>query len=335
MNILAVDNSTLSATKKCSTLAAARYHLGLSTAEEAAPLRAGTGVHEAVAAYFQSRGDVDAAVVGLAKSYKEWAEGNVPPDDRLGYANVEKIVRRWCWAHPLPGLPFTVDPTLVEIGAQALLSPEGVCATCDHPEGAHRLPQDACAACPCPSYTIVVFQGRLDCVPQGRDGRWYVGDVKTTASIRPTWLKNFEMSSQFSGYCWLLEQAVKKPAAGAFVLAIELGLLPGSTKKCSRHKMPYNECSMAHANFTIVHTVREPWMLAEWQRGALALAKRFAAIQRLVTTLDDVQAVRQEGQWIDACATCDLFPWCKAGRPVDLGEAILVKNPWKPFPTTT
>lgn len=334
MKVLEVDNSTLSATKKCSTLAAARYHLGLSSAEEAAPLRAGTGVHEAVAGYFQSRGDVDAAVRGLATSYKAWAEENVPPDDRLGYPNVEKIVRRWCWAHPLDGLPFVVDPSLVEIGAQALLSEEGQCFACDHDESVHKSAGDACTICPCESFTLCIMQGRLDCVPQGRDGRWYVGDVKTTASIRASWLKNFEMSSQFSGYCWLLEQAVKKPAAGAFVLAIELGLLPGSPKKCSRHKMPYAECSMAHANFTIVHTVREPWMLAEWKRGAQALAKRFMAIQRLVATLDDVQAVRQEGQWIDACATCDLFPWCKSGRSLDIGEAILVKNPWKPFPTT-
>jgi hypothetical protein len=330
MLTLRLDNSTLSATRKCATLAATRYHLGLTTGDETAPMRAGTGVHEGVAAYFQSGGDVDAALAGLDRSYRAWSEERVPPDDRLGYRNVAKILQRWCWAHPLADLPFTVDPSLVEVGAQALLTEDGVCL-CNHEEDLHASPGDACSACSCPEYTIVIYQGRLDSVPQGRDGRWYVGDVKTTGQIKAEWLKGFELSSQFTGYAWLVRETVKKPVAGAFVLAIELGLLPGSTRKCATHKLPYAECSMAHAKFAIVHTLREPWMLEEWRKGALILAQRYAAIRRLVPAVDAIQAVRQEGMWTDACARCELFPWCKSGRTKDMADALLTYQPWRPF----
>lgn len=333
MQILRLDNSTLSATRTCATLAATRYGLGLTTGEESAPMRAGTAVHAGVAAYFQSGGDVDAAVDAFRLSYVEWASSRVPPDDRLGVENIVKILKRWCWAHPLDGLPFVVDPTLVEVGAQALLTDEGTCL-CGHPERLHNLARtEEClqAGCACREYTVVIFQGRLDSVPQGRDGRWYVADVKTTATIRADWLKAFELASQITGYCWLVRETVKKPVEGAFIQAIELGLLPGSTRKCTAHKMLYSECSAAHANYKTVYTGREPWQLVEWRQAALVNARRYAEIRRLVPTISDIQAVRAEGMWTGACARCELFPWCKAGRTPDMARAILTYQPWVPF----
>ena len=78
----------------------------------------------------------------------------------------------------------------------------------------HGAAGDACAACGCTEYTLVIYQCRLDSVPQGRDGRWYVGDVKTTHSIRADWLKGFELSSQFTGYAWLVRETIQKPVEG-------------------------------------------------------------------------------------------------------------------------
>lgn len=329
MRTLRLDNSTLSAVKRCSTLAATRYHLGRTTADEAAPLRAGTAVHEALAEYFRTRGSIELAMAALEKNYKTWADERIPPGDRFSYDNVSKIVLRWCWAHPLDELPFTIRPDLVEVGAQALLTPEETCL-CTHAETAHRGLYD-CTMCACPEFTQVIFQGRLDNAPQGRDGRWYVGDIKTTYQIRASWLKGFELASQFTGYGWLMQQTLGQPIAGAFVLAIELGLLPGSTKKCATHKMPYNECAMAHAKFAIVHTRREPWQYVEWQKNALDLARRYVQIQQQVPTLAQIDNVRMEGTWIDACATCDLWAWCKSGRTEEMAEALLIESPWKPF----
>jgi hypothetical protein len=290
-------------------------------------------VHEGVAAYFRSGGDVDAAIEGFRGNYLAWAQDRVSGDDRLAPTNIEKILRRWCWAHPLDGLPFVVAPELVEVGAQALLTDEESCL-CGHHERVHTGdPLDACTAarCTCGQMTIVIFQGRLDSVPQGRDGRWYVCDVKTTGSITSAWLKGFELASQMSGYCWLVQQTVQKPAVGAFIMAIELGLLPGSTRRCAAHKTPYAECSVAHVKYQLVYTAREPWQLLEWRRGALANARRYVEIQRLVSTIDDIDAVRAEGQWTGACSRCEMFPWCKTGRNPDMARAILVESPWVPF----
>lgn len=204
MATLWCDNSTLCAAEGCQTAGVLRYHLGWTGAEEVAALKAGTAVHEALAVYLR-QGDALQALVVLEAEYREWAD-RLPPTDRLAYPNVAAILRRWFATHPLASFPFVVPAGMVEVGAQALLTPEGECL-CGHGElDGHTSGGSACSLCPCPEATSVVFVGRLDAAVRSRDGRWWALDHKTTGRISPEWLAAFELDSQMSGYIWLLQQ---------------------------------------------------------------------------------------------------------------------------------
>ena len=162
MTTLYVDSSTLRAVAACSTLAVTRYGLGRTTVEERAPLRAGLAVHEAIAAFFQSGGDEALARDKLASVYREWAESTLPPNDRLGWDNVRDVTAAWLTAHPISSFPFVVPPSMVEVGAQATLTDDGVCL-CGHTDAHHyQLAQSANAPatrpchganCTCPDAT--------------------------------------------------------------------------------------------------------------------------------------------------------------------------------------
>lgn len=88
----------------------------------------------------------------------------------------------------------------------------------------------------------LIYCGRMDQIVDFAGGR-YGEDDKTTSSLGPSWLKQWDLRSQFTGYCWAAAKA-GIPLDGFLVRGISI------------LKTKYD-----HAE---VLTYRHPWMIERW-----------------------------------------------------------------------
>ena len=301
---IAIDNSVLSATQTCETQAALRYVLGYDSAEDRAPLMAGTAVHAALAAWLKSGGSAADGMRAFEVEYMPWALANVlGTDDRLSFANVHRVMEYWFDVHPLSSWTVAVKPELVEVGFAVPISDE------------------------------IVFVGRADGIGQDPRGAWLVLEHKTSARLDERWRRTHRLSAQITGYTYAMQQHVNAPVLGALVNGIELSRLPNSSMKCRKHGVAYHECGQLHARFEAFITQRTPEQHEEWKRTALVLAREFLALKERVKTIDDIHKVRTNGQFIGACSQCPFINWCSLGRPMDARtiDAMFTYSPWSPY----
>lgn len=301
-----VDNSILTTVAQCDTKTVIRYILGLTTREERATFNSGTAGHEAMATYFRTSGDAIAANQRFAEVYEDWANLNVPPDDRLSFDNTSKIVATWFDNHPIAKLCYIVDPNLIEIGFNFPLDDAGE----------------------------YIFVGRIDAIVQDREsGHLRILDHKFTGQLNGRFARGFRMDTQFSGYIWAARQQLGQPIDGGYVNAIEMSKLPSDpTRKCPKHAVPYDECGFLHVNDALMLVNRSPKQIDRWKRDALALAKQFGELKAKYTSVDYLPAVRMQGQFIyGACSNCEANEFCFAGKPMNMVDSLFTYSPWLPF----
>lgn len=63
----------------------------------------------------------------------------------------------------------------------------------------------------------VIWQGRLDLILRTGMNELYMMDHKSTSMMGPSYFKEFEMSSQFKGYSWAMEQLLGQPVRGCII----------------------------------------------------------------------------------------------------------------------
>lgn len=312
VDTLWIDNSTLRA-MGCSTAVMLRYAYGWTTAEERATLRAGTAFHVMAEAHFKGASR-DEAMAAFDASYREWAEANVSPIDRLAWSNLTRIVGRWIDAHSLASLPFTVSPDLVEIGFAFPLVADG----------------------------SIVFCGRLDGLASYQNAL-YVLEHKSTGHISLDWLDTFSLDSQNTGYIWAAQQHTGKPVAGTFLNAVQFNKLPGgitaasaAPRKCAEHKVSFAECGDLHATFKMVMLTRTPEAIEEWRKTATSLALRYRDMLTRWPTLESLHKLRTQGRFFGACRWCGFKEFCKLDRRMSyIADGNLIHEPWRPYERAT
>lgn len=303
-----MDNSLLRDTV-CTTKALLRHKHGYTSHEDSAALKAGSAAHAALAAYFDPNGSslaqkirADLALGVLRVQYAAWSRLNVPPDNRLSYENVSRILAAWFDAHPVDSFAFRVRH--VETGFSFVLT-----------------------------YWLTIC-GRIDMDAEMSDGSIYVVDHKSTGNITPWWLAGFRLDSQFSTYVsGMMEHLGGAKVAGGIVNAIEFSKIPASNTKCRAHGTPYAECGVQHVveRSQMITVDRSPAQLAQWRRDAIKNARKYRDACEMYPELSDITRAPMEGTFYGACTNCSFKDWCEAGRPVDLVDSMLVKDPWSPF----
>lgn len=302
---LYIDNSTLRAVAECSTEAVMRYIFDLNPVQERAPLKMGSAAHEAMALFLKGASSLE-AVVHYDKLYKEWADENVPPDDRLTHENTSKVLKYWFETHPKHLLPYTVDPRLVEVGFALPLTKED----------------------------DIIFTGRIDIIGEDKITKdWGVIDHKFPGRVNAQLARNTRMDSQPSGYLWAARQCTDKPVTSFYVNAVEMSKVPSDpTRKCKEHKVPYEECGVTHAKFELLGPfTRSDEQLEEWRKTAIHLAKKFRDLATKYKTVADIHKVRMQGMFHRTCGFCGLYDWCSSGRQKALIGGMFVNEPWNPL----
>lgn len=297
-----IDNSILTAMATCPTQAAIRYALGLTLPDDRAPLKAGHTAHAILAEHLRGGNVDDVLLVQEVADYLAFSTGAIEPNDRLHHENVLKVMRRWLETHPVAGLPFRVpSKDLVEVGF-------GVPLTDD-----------------------IMFVGRMDALAQDASGAWYVVEWKTTGRLDEIWRRRYKTSAQITGYVWAAQQYLSAPVAGCFVGGIEFGRLPTDVRKCRTHGVSYAECGTLHARFDMLIEHRAPHQLEAWKADAIRLARKFQSLRLEVQGLDDIKDVPMYGQLTNACSLCQFADFCAVGRPVSVGQSMLVHDVWSPY----
>lgn len=67
----------------------------------------------------------------------------------------------------------------------------------------------------------IIYCGRLDMLVQDSNGLILVEDDKTASQLGDQWIKNWNLDSQFTGYCWAMRQH-DIPVAGALIRGISI-----------------------------------------------------------------------------------------------------------------
>lgn len=301
---LYIDNSTLKSVARCSTEAVLRYHHDYASREEAAPLKSGFAGHEALAVWYRG-GTKAEAMAKYEGVYRIWAEENVSPDDRLSYSNTSRIMDYWFDTHPVAKFPFKVHPEFVEVGFQVPLLADG----------------------------SIIFVGRMDMIVEDFDGSWFVDDHKFTGRISEQWLKALRVDSQLTGYIWAAQQHTAKPVYGAYITACEFKKLPSDpTRKCKTHATMYDECAHLHFDSQLIGPIhRTDYQIEQWHTTAVFLARKFQDLTKRYGHLKAIHKVRMQGVFHNACAWCNFYDFCASGRPLNMIDSFMIKDPWRPF----
>lgn len=307
-DMLVVDNSLLRDTI-CTTRVLLRHKHGYTSRDDSAALRAGSTAHAALATFFDPNDDGASnftkagwALAVLKREYETWSRANVPPDNRLSYENVSRILAAWFDAHPVDSFAFRVRH--VETGFSFVLT------------------------------NWLTICGRIDMDAEMSDGTTYVIDHKSTGNITPWWLAGFRLDSQFSTYVsGMMEHLGGAKVAGGIVNAIEFSKIPSSNTKCRQHGVVYAECGVQHVveRSQMITVDRSPAQLAQWRRDAIKNARKYRDACEMYPELSDITRAPMEGTFYGACTNCSFKDFCEAGRPMDLVDSMLVHDPWSPF----
>jgi hypothetical protein len=315
-----VDNTLLEAAARCDTLVAMRHILHLAPAEEAKELRAGSAVHEVLAAWLSGASTEEA--LGRLNEYRQWAKEHVPPDDRLRYQNVKKIVAFWLKRHPLQDWPFLVNPAQVEM---PLTAPLGVLR-----EGKLARVQQEWELNDPKRPPMVVMVALLDAVGKHRKsgGLWSV-DHKTTSNTGEWFKSRQENSSQFTGQMWIARER-DLLLSGVFINGIHLREVPSSNGRCKQHGTTYAECGNNHPEHVLFPVTRTPHELDAWETTARRLTRRFLVLRGQVRTIEDARELPMQGRFNGACGFCPFQKWCRSGRLAGAAKTF-TEQPWRPL----
>jgi hypothetical protein len=305
-----VDNSILEATAKCSTQVLMRYVFGWATKGGKIMANAGKAIHKSHESWF-ANWQVEHAMQVFDHWYEQWVApdaAELEPKDPCNKENLRAVVEQYYLNHPADFFPFT---PLVE-----------------WMEKVHAFTFGEIAG------EEVMFFGLVDLpVREKKTNALYVCDHKNRFGyINEWWTKKFALTSQFTGYIWVLQKLHNEMVPGVYVNAIQVQKLPDpTTRKCSIHKTPYAECWQQHANSQLFITTRTPQALECWETQAKALAARFVNLKKAFSSVEMVPYAPDEGRFSGACVFCDFRKWCRADRPVKLVEGMFVHEPWEPW----
>lgn len=303
--ILYVDNSTLCSFSMCELQATIRYGLNLKPdSGDNAPAKAGTAIHAAIEAHYLGASKEE-ALQHLHEQYYDYALLNIDASDRLGYDNVRAVADSWITRYPLSELPYVPSKDHIEVPFRLPLLDDG----------------------------SIVYVGRIDALVQSHNGRtWYVLDTKSTGRLDEKFKKGFNLAPQFSGYIWAAQQLWNLPVDSFFVNAVDVSLVPGSTRQCGTHRTKYNQCGYLHLKHQLIGPIKRlPEQIDDWLYSARQQALKWKKqLDKVAKYGDGVIALTPAtGEFTyQACALCDYHKFCCTGR--NLKNSNFVYEEWIP-----
>ena len=221
---VAIDSTTLGAFRSCPQKAFRQYIQHWKPISESVHLVAGgafaAGIESARRSFFeQGLPSEDSVGRGLEALINHYGDFECPPDSA-------KSLERTCGA-----LEFYFDRyPLGADGATPIKFPGG------------RSGIEFSFAEPLPvNHPVtgepILYTGRSDMIAEAFGGV-YVYDEKTTSQLGPSWAKQWDMRSQFTGYCWAAKQVGLNPT-GVIVRGVSILKTKYDTMEVPSYRSPY------------------------------------------------------------------------------------------------
>lgn len=184
-----VDNSALSGFKRCPTYWRYNVLRNLTTKGTNIHLHAGgafaAGLEAARKAFYgEGLSEDDAIAAGIYALTQYWGTADIPEDEAKSYPRMVQALIEYFTVWRLPDDPFR--PYTLANGKPAveftfaLPIPEVLHPTTGQP---------------------LLYGGRFDMLAE-HEGVIYIEDDKTASQLGPSWSKNWDLDSQFTGYAW-------------------------------------------------------------------------------------------------------------------------------------
>ena len=135
-------------------------------------------------------------------------------------------------------------------------------------------------------------------------GGVYIYDEKTTSQLGASWSKQWEMRSQFTGYCWAAKQ-FGIDAAGVIIRGVSILKTKYDTQQAITYRTPYEVDRWVDQTCRDIERMIVAWKQGHWDYN-----------------LDH------------ACAEyggCSLVPVCKSSSPEDWLGMYFQKRVWDPL----
>lgn len=287
---VAIDSTTIAAFRSCPQKAFRQYMEHWKPAADSVHLIAGgafaDGIEEARRSFYE-RGNspVDAVAHGLRALINKYGDFECPPDSAKSLERTAGALEFYFENYPLGS-----------DGAKPI----------SFADGKHGI--EFSFAQPLPiNHPItgdpILYTGRADMIAEAFGGV-YIYDEKTTSSLGQSWAKQWDMRSQFSGYCWAAQQFGLNPS-GVMVRGVSI------------LKTKYDTME--------VPTYRSPYEIDRW-------------LDQVVRDIKKMIQCWEEGYWdynLDHACTeyggCAFTSICKSNDPESWLKTYFVKRVWDPL----
>ena len=245
----AIDSTILGTFRSCPQKAFRTYFQHWKPGAESVHLVAGgafaSGIEAARRAFFEDgASSTDSVAQGLIHLVRKYGDFECPADSA-------KSLERTCGALEFyfENYPLGAD------GTKPLIFPNG------------KTGIEFSFAQPLPiSHPVtgdpILYTGRADMIAEAYGGV-YVFDEKTTSSLGPSWAKQWDMRSQFTGYCWAARQFGFNPA-GVCVRGISILKTKYDTQQVLTYRSDYETDRWLDQTCRDVERMIECWQSGYW-----------------------------------------------------------------------
>jgi hypothetical protein len=221
---VAIDSTLLAAFRSCPQRAFRQYIEHWKPATDSVHLIAGgafaDGIETARRMFFeQGAPGPDAVAGGLKTLIERYGDFECPPDSGKSLERTAGALEFYFENYPLGGDGAT--PITFADGRRGIEFSFAEPLPINHPVTGEPL----------------LYTGRSDMIAEAFQGV-YIFDEKTTSSLGPSWSKQWDMRSQFTGYCWAAKQSGLNPS-GVCVRGISILKTKYDTQQVVTYRSPY------------------------------------------------------------------------------------------------
>lgn len=221
---VAIDSTMLGSFRSCPQKAFRQYIQHWKPAAESVHLVAGgafaDGIEAARRAYYEQGLSVpDSVAAGLSALVLKYGDFQCPADSAKSLERTAGALEFYFENYPLDG--SHAKPVQFSNGKSGIEFSFAVPLPINHPVTGHPL----------------LYTGRSDMIAESYGGV-YIYDEKTTSSLGQSWAKQWDMRSQFTGYCWAA-RAYGIQAAGVVVRGVSILKTKYDTQEVMTYRSDY------------------------------------------------------------------------------------------------
>lgn len=178
------------------------------------------GLEVARKAYYEEgRSAADAEALGLQALIQTYGNFDCPPESAKSLERMVGALEYYFTVYPLESDAAT--PLILPNGKRAVEFSFAIPLDFNHPDSGDPL----------------LYCGRCDMISEFAGGI-YIVDDKTTSSLGASWARQWNLRSQFTGYCWAAQQS-GIDAGGAIVRGLSILKTKYDTAQVITYRAPY------------------------------------------------------------------------------------------------